>query len=356
MRKLSFLLVIAALLLAVVPAFAQDATAEPTADMAMGGQTIGELAMGNADLSTLVAAVQAADPAFLQTLTDANANVTVFAPTNAAFEDLLKNLNMTAEQLLANKALLDVVLAYHVVPAKFDAAAVSKLDGALVGTMLPENALTIKVADGKVMVNDATVTTADVMASNGIVHVIDKVLVPADAAKLAEQMSAMMEATPEAMAAAPKSIAETVVASTTAATPEFKTLLAAVQAADPAVLATLSGAGEYTVFAPTDAAFAAALTSLNTTADALLADKANLTNILLYHVVPGKFSAATVIAAAGASADGVKVATLLPGTTVTLKVVDGKVMVNDATVTAADVAVSNGVVHVIDKVILPPQG
>jgi uncharacterized surface protein with fasciclin (FAS1) repeats len=109
------------------------------------------------------------------------------------------------------------------------------------------------------------------------------------------------------------------------------------------------------VFAPTDAAFAAALTSLNTTADALLADKANLTNILLYHVVPGKFSAATVIAAAGTSTDGVKVATLLPGTTVTLKVVDGKVMVNDATVTAADVAVSNGVVHVIDKVILPPQ-
>jgi uncharacterized surface protein with fasciclin (FAS1) repeats len=348
MRKI--LLVIAALLLVVVPVFAQDATAEP-----MNGQTIGELAMGNADLSTLVAAVQAADPAFLQTLTDANANVTVFAPTNAAFADLLKNLNMSAEQLLGNKALLDVVLAYHVVPAKFDAAAVSKLDGALVGTMLPENALTIKVADGKVMVNDSTVTAADVMASNGIVHVIDKVLVPADAAKLAEQMSAMMEATADSMAASPKSIAETVVASTTAATPEFKTLLAAVQAADPAVLATLSGAGQYTVFAPTDAAFAAALKSLNTTADALLADQANLTNILLYHVVPGKFSAATVIAAAGASADGVKVATLLPGTTVTLKVVDGKVKVNDATVAAPDVAVSNGVVHVIDSVILPPK-
>jgi transforming growth factor-beta-induced protein len=348
MRKI--LLVIAALMLAVVPAFAQDATAEP-----MSGQTIGELAMGNADLSTLVAAVQAADPAFLQALTDANANLTVFAPTNAAFEELLKNLNVSAEQLLGNKALLDVVLAYHVVPAKFDAAAVTKLDGALVGTVLPENALTIKVADGKVMVNDATVTAADVMASNGIVHVIDKVLVPADAAKLAEEMSMMMEATPDAMAAAPMSIAETVVASTTAATPEFTTLLAAVQAADPAVLATLSGAGEYTVFAPTDAAFAAALTSLNTTAEALLADQANLTNILLYHVVPGKFSAATVIAAAGASADGVKVATLLPGTTVTLKVVDGKVMVNDATVAAADVAVSNGVVHVIDQVILPPQ-
>jgi uncharacterized surface protein with fasciclin (FAS1) repeats len=229
------------------------------------------------------------------------------------------------------------------------------LDGALLGTALPENGLSIKVDGDKVMVNDATVVTADVKAANGVVHVIDKVLVPANVTDIAAQMTSMMEMTPDPMATPAPTIAETVVSSASASTPEFATLLAAVQAADPAVLTTLSGAGSYTVFAPTDAAFSAAFTAMNVTPADVLADQANLTNILLYHVIPGKFSAATVIAAASASPDGIKVATLLPGTTITIKVVDGKVMVNDATVATPDVAASNGIIHVIDGVLLPPS-
>lgn len=349
MRKVIVLLsVLALLVVGMVPSFAQD---EPG--------TIADIVVASTSAETpeftvLLAAVQAADPVFLETLSNPDARVTVFAPTDAAFTAALEALGLTAEELLGNSALLNTVLGYHVVPGVFDAASVVSLDGALLGTILPETALAISLDGESVKVNDATVVAADVTASNGVVHVIDTVLVPANVNDIVASMTEMMEMTPDPMMTAPVSIAETVVAATSAETPEFTTLLAAVQAADPAVLTTLSGAGQYTVFAPTDAAFAAAFESMGVTAADVLADSANLTNILLYHVIPGKFSAATVIAVAGESEEGVKVATLLPGTTVTIKVVDGAVMVNDATVASPDVAVSNGVVHVIDGVLLPP--
>jgi uncharacterized surface protein with fasciclin (FAS1) repeats len=111
---------------------------------------------------------------------------------------------------------------------------------------------------------------------------------------------------------------------------------------DAGLVETLKGEGPFTVFAPTDEAFAAVPKE---TLDALAADKAMLTKVLTYHVVPGKVMAAQI--AAG------DVATVA-GPTVKLSVADGKVMVNDATVTTADVAASNGVIHIIDKVILPP--
>jgi transforming growth factor-beta-induced protein len=349
MRKVIVLLsVLALLVVGIVPSFAQD---EPgtIADIVVASTTA-----ETPEFTVLLAAVQAADPVFLETLSNPDAGVTVFAPTDAAFTAALEALGLTAEELLGNSALLNTVLAYHVVPGVFDAASVVSLDGALLGTILPETALAISLDGESVKVNDATVVAADVTASNGVVHVIDTVLVPANVNDIVASMTEMMEMTPDPMMTAPVSIAETVVAATSAETPEFTTLLAAVQAADPAVLTTLSGAGQYTVFAPTDAAFAAAFESMGVTAADVLADSANLSNILLYHVIPGKFSAATVIAVAGESEEGVKVATLLLGTTVTIKVVDGAVMVNDATVAAPDVAVSNGVVHVIDGVLLPP--
>jgi transforming growth factor-beta-induced protein len=355
MRKVIVLLcLLAVLALGIVPIFAQDATPETTSTATIADVVMASTSASTPEFTTLLAAVQAADPAFLQMLSDPTAHVTVFAPTDTAFNDLLTSMNMSAADLLANKALLDTVLAYHVVPGVFDAASVVNLDGALLGTALPENALTIKVDGDKVMVNDATVVTADVKAANGVVHVIDKVLVPTNVNDIAAQMTTMMEMTPDPMATPAGSIADTVVTSASASTPEFSTLLAAVEATDPAVLTTLSNAGSYTVFAPTDAAFSAAFTAMNVKPADVLADKANLTDILLYHVIPGKFSAATVMAVASASPDGVKLATLLPGTTVTVKVVDGKVMVNDTTVVTPDVAASNGIIHVIDGVLTPP--
>ena len=140
----------------------------------------------------------------------------------------------------------------------------------------------------------------------------------------------------EAMAAdAPKDIVDTAVAAGS-----FNTL--AKLLTDAGLIETLKGEGPFTVFAPTDEAFAAVPAE---TLAALGADKALLTKVLTYHVVPGKVMAADI--AAG------DVATVA-GPTVKLSVVDGKVMVNDATVVTADVVASNGVIHVIDKVLLPP--
>lgn len=137
--------------------------------------------------------------------------------------------------------------------------------------------------------------------------------------------------------AAEKDIVETAVAAGT-----FNTLAKALTAAG--LVETLKGAGPFTVFAPTDAAFAklppAAL-------DALLADKAKLTAVLTYHVVPGAVMASQVV--------GLSEAATVQGGKVTIKVVDGKVMLNGGTtVTATDIKAKNGVIHVIDTVLMPP--
>ena len=136
--------------------------------------------------------------------------------------------------------------------------------------------------------------------------------------------------------AAPKDIVDTAVAAGS-----FTTLVAAVQAAG--LVDALKGEGPFTVFAPTDEAFAALPKE---TLDALLADPKALAEILTYHVLAGKVMAADVT-------DGLSAPTLA-GPAVAFTIVDGKPMINDANIVATDVVASNGVIHVIDKVILPP--
>ena len=127
---------------------------------------------------------------------------------------------------------------------------------------------------------------------------------------------------------------------------EFSVLIAALQAADPAVLQTLSSKGQYTVFAPTDAAFVALLGELGMTAEELLSDQALVTAVLLYHVATGRSYAEDVI-----SSDQIR---MLNGGRVAQ---DGGVLTdaNDrmSNIIAVDVEASNGVIHVIDRVLLP---
>ena len=179
------------------------------------------------------------------------------------------------------------------------------------------------VVDGKPMINGAMIVTTDIEASNGVIHVIDAVILP-PAAEEAAAMPAM-------------NIVETAVAAGS-----FETLVAAVTAAN--LVDALSGEGPFTVFAPTDEAFAALPAG---TIDALLADPTgDLTQILLYHVLSGKVMAEAV-------ADGLEVETL-QGSTVKFTVVDGKPMINGAMIITTDIEASNGVIHVIDAVITPP--
>ena len=127
---------------------------------------------------------------------------------------------------------------------------------------------------------------------------------------------------------------------TAVAAGSFKTLAAALQSAD--LVSTLKGEGPFTVFAPTDAAFAKIPKA---DLDALLKDKNALTKVLTYHVVPGEVMAADVVKLTQAKT--------VEGSPIKIRVVDGKVMINNAKVAATDIAASNGVIHVIDTVIMP---
>lgn len=149
-------------------------------------------------------------------------------------------------------------------------------------------------------------------------------------------------------------IADIVVSAASGETPEFSTLLAAILAADPAVLEAASNPeAELTVFAPTDAAFAALAEALGEEAfGAVLADQAALSGILLYHVVAGNVGS-TDLAAALAEAEALEVTTV-NGATATIAVMDGSVMINDANIIITNVDAANGIIHVIDAVILPP--
>ncbi len=271
--------------------------------------TITEIAASIEDFSTLVTALQAAE---LDGVLNGTDNYTVFAPTNAAFGALPEG---TLETLLADPTgdLADILL-YHVVGAKVPAADVVGLDYA---TTAQGSKVTIEVVDGKVILNGTTeVTSTDIMAKNGIIHVIDAVILPSDA---------------------PMSITD--IASSNA---DLETLTAAVTAAGLAT--TLSEAGNYTVFAPTDAAFDALPAG---TLDALLADaEGALKDVLLYHVIDSEVNAGEVVK--------LTEATTLNGAKISIEVVDGKVILDGTSeVIITDIIASNGIVHVIDAVITP---
>ena len=247
---------------------------------------------------------------------------TVFAPTEEAFAAALDALGMSPADLLGNTELLTAVLTYHVLPLEAPAELVVTLDGQSVATVNGAE-VTVTVEDGTVRVNDATVVTTDIEASNGIIHVIDTVLVP-----------------PDLMG--PGNLVEVAVGSGA-----FPTLVAAVQAAG--LVEVLSGDGPFTVFAPTEEAFAAALDALDMSPADLLGNTELLTAVLTYHVLPLEAPAELVV-----TLDGQSVATV-NGAEVTVTVEDGTVRVNDATVVATDIEASNGIIHVIDTVLVPPD-
>jgi len=257
---------------------------------------------------SLVAALVHAD---LVSTLQGDGPFTVFAPTDDAFTAAGIDLS-TFDTDEENATLVDI-LTYHVYSGSVAAADVT--DG-MSATMVNGDSVTFTVTDGTVMVGDATVTTADVTASNGIIHVIDKVLMP------------------------PADLGD--IPTVAQGTGAHDSLVAAVIQAN--LLTTLQGDGPFTVFAPTDDAFTAAGIDLSTfDTDE---ENATLVDILTYHVYSGSVAAADVT-------DGMS-ATMVNGDSVTFTVTDGTVMVGDATVTTADVTASNGIIHVIDKVLMPP--
>ena len=313
------------------PAEAPAEETAPPAEEAMG--TVVDVAVGSGSFPTLVAAVQAAG---LVEVLSGDGPFTVLAPTEEAFAAALAALDVTAEDLLANTELLTAVLTYHVLPVEAPAEVVVSLDGQSVATVNGAE-IAISVEGSTVMVNNATVVATDIAASNGVIHVIDTVLLPPalTAAPAADETDAADE------------MLGTVV-DVAVGSGSFPTLVAAVQAAG--LVEVLSGDGPFTVLAPTEEAFAAALAALDVTAEDLLANTELLTAVLTYHVLPVEAPAEVVV-----SLDGQSVATV-NGAEIAIAVVGDSVMVNDATVIATDIWASNGVIHVIDTVLLPPSG
>ena len=259
---------------------------------------------------SLVAAVIQAE---LLTTLQGEGPFTVFAPTDQAFTDA--GIDLAALDTPEGKQTLSDILLYHVIASEVPSSAVTDC---LSADTVNTNPLSFTVDDSGVMVNSATVVTPDVQTSNGVIHVIDKVLLPT---------------------ATPNDIPRTA-----QCTGSHATLVDAVIQAE--LLTTLQGEGPFTVFAPTDQAFIDAginLAALNTEEG-----KAQLTDILLHHVYISEAVLSSQIT------DGATLS-MANGDNITISVTDGSVMIGDATVALADVATSNGVIHVVDKVIMPPS-
>ncbi len=267
--------------------------------------TIADIVAGDEDFETLAAALEATD------LTDTLAGdgpFTVFAPTDEAFAALPEGV---LDDLLADPEALSEILLYHVVA-----------DELLAEDVLAESALTTVQGDD-ISVDGATatlngtvaITQTDILASNGVIHVIDAVLIPP-----AEELQSIVEIA--------------------LGNPDLSTLVTAVQAAG--LVDALQGDGPFTVFAPTNEAFAALPEGV---LDDLLADPEALSEILLYHVVADELLAEDVLAESAL--------TTVQGDDIS---VDGATATLNGTVaiTQTDILASNGVIHVIDAVLIPP--
>lgn len=248
---------------------------------------------------TLVTALQAAG---LTSTLQGSGPFTVFAPTDAAFADLPTG---TLEALLADTEALTEVLLYHVVPGRILAGDLE--DGQIVTTA--EGRPFRVTLPGGARVNGVNVIQTDVEATNGVIHAIDAVLIPVE-----DNVDTAIDA-------------------------DFNTLVEAVQAAD--LEAVLRSAGPFTIFAPTDEAFDALPEGA---LEDLLNDPEALATVLAYHVVAGRLFSSDL-------SDGMELTTV-EGRTVTISL-NGGAQVNAANISAADILTSNGVIHIIDAVLVP---
>jgi uncharacterized surface protein with fasciclin (FAS1) repeats len=282
--------------------------AEPT--------TIVDAAIANGGFTTLVAALQATG--LDATLDDETATFTVFAPTDDAFALLGQE---TIDALLADTDTLADILTYHVIGSEVDSTAAISSAGMKV-EMVNGDSVGLSLSGDSLLVNTATVTTVDIETDNGIIHVIDAVLIP-----------------PEEKGTPTANIVDTAIAAGS-----FNTLVAALQATNlDAVLADESSM--FTVFAPTDDAFAMLGEETITT---LLANPDVLSSILLQHVVAGEVDSVTAYTLNGMQAETASGAMV----DISINTDTDMLTVGGVNVVTKDIYTTNGIIHVIDAVIV----
>ena len=276
-----------------------------------------EVAEENGSFTTLVAALKASG--LDEVLTDETRDFTVFAPTDAAFETALADLGITAEELLAAPNLADILLYHVIADAEIDSTAAIAAAGTTVTTANTDD-VGVALRGMDLFINASRVVTPNVEANNGIIHAIDAVLLPTEDD--------------------PASGTIDVVAT---ANGNFTTLVAALGAANLASVVA-DPDGKFTVFAPTDAAFAAL--GLN---PGNVGAVPNLADILLYHVISGKEVNAT--AATAIAGNTVEMGNTDP---MALSLSGTELFANLSGISAPNVDASNGIIHVIDTVLTPP--
>ena len=278
--------------------------------------TIVDVAVANGSFTTLVAALQATG--LDATLADTTSSFTVFAPTDEAFALLGQD---TINALLADTDTLSDILTYHVISGEVNATAAIASAGTTVA-MVNGDSVGLSLDGDNLLVNTATVTITDIQADNGIIHVLDAVLLP-----------------PADKGEPTMNIVETAVAAG-----NFTTLVAALQAAN-LDSALADETKTYTVFAPTDAAFALIGTE---TIAALLADTDALTSILLQHVIDSEVSSVRAYSLNGMTAKTLSGAEI----TIAINSIADSLMFGGANITVKDIYTTNGVIHVIDMVVV----
>ena len=330
MRKVllvfALLVVVAAL---AVPAFAQDER-----------PAIAELLANDVDgrFTMLLAAIDAAG--LSDTVADLD-GVTFLAPSNDAFAASLEALGVSPEAVMANPDALAAILSYHILPERLFFRNLTS--GPAVTTAEGED-VQFDLTDGVFSVNGIGISDVDNIASNGVMHVIDGVLVPASVAAMLTAPAATPEPTPEPVVAAPArpSIAEVLANDADA---RFTMLLAAIEAAGLSdTVANLDGA---TILAPSNDAFTSSLESLGVSPMAVMANPDVLTAILNYHILPERLFFRNLTSGPAV--------TTAEGEDVQFDLTDGVFTVNGINISDVDNVGSNGVVHVIDGVLVPPS-
>ena len=275
--------------------------------VASTNQTVAEYAKSDKNFSILVQALAKAN---LVDVLNGSGNFTVFAPTNDAFTALFKQLGVSGIDDLSSATLTPILL-YHVLGEEKKASALST---GYYNTLSPAqgnfNSLYISTAMGVTINKNSKVTVADVDVKNGVIHAIDKVLLPSTVVDQAIDNSS------------------------------FSILVQAVVKAG--LVETLKGTGPFTIFAPTDAAFQALFTQLGVSGIADLTAE-QLIPILKYHVVSGNIRSSQLTAGSVTTLNGTFAVTLSPAPAIN----------GNTHIVATDVQASNGVIHVIDKVLLP---
>ncbi len=341
-----------------------EGTAEaPTTTMsaAVERPNIIEVLQDDGRFTTLLAGLDAAD--LTETL-KGDGPFTLLAPTDDAFNEALTSMGMSVDDLTANPTILADILRYHVIPGRYLFRNLTS--GPTLDTALEGSSVTFDLTAGVFTVNGANIGDVDNIASNGVVQVVDSVILPPAIQAMMAAMSATEEPTEmpttaptatatQAPTAAPA--AEPTVAGVAAERPNlvevlqndpderFTTLVAALQAAG--LTNDLSSGGPYTLLAPTNDAFAATLEMLGMSPEQVMANPSLLAQILQYHVIPGRYQFRNLTG-------GPTLPTLLQGESVTFDLTAGVFTVEGSNISDPDNLASNGVVHAIDAVMIPP--